>query len=107
MDVLGNRIILDNLDKLEVTIRDGVQQVMEDAATVGLQVLEDRAAVRTGFMKSRGYVEVTPGQIVLGDDADYSVFVELGTYKMDAQPFIVPGAVAAGDYLMKHLGGIL
>ncbi len=107
IDVIGNRVILDNLDKLSAVIQEAVHAKMEDAATVGLQVAENLAAVDTGFMKSRLDVEVTDTQIILTDDADYAVFVELGTSKMAAQPFLVPGAIAAGDDLMKNLSGIL
>jgi hypothetical protein len=74
---------------------------------VGLQVAEAAVPVDTGFLRSRLDVEVRDNQIILSDDADYAVFVELGTSKQTAQPFLVPGATAAGDYLMSNLSGIL
>jgi hypothetical protein len=107
MDIIGNRVILDNLDKLPAIIQAAAHQKMEDAATVGLQVAENVVPVDTGFLRSRLDVEVTDTQIILSDDADYAVFVELGTYKQAAQPFLVPGAQAAGDDLMRNLHGIL
>jgi hypothetical protein len=107
VDIIGNRVILDNLDKLPAIIQAAVHEKMEDAATVGLQVAEAVVPVDTGFLRSRLDVEVTEDQIILTDDADYAVFIELGTSKMAAQPFLVPGAIAAGDDLMANLHGIL
>jgi HK97 gp10 family phage protein len=107
VEVYGNRVILDNLDKLSEIIHAAVEMKMEDAATVGLQVAEDLVPVDTGFLRSRLDVEVRDDQIILTDDADYALFVELGTSKQSPQPFMMPGAVAAGDYLMQNLSGIL
>lgn len=106
-DVVGNRVILDNLDALDETIVAKVDDALEKAADVGLITAEDHAAVRTGFMRSRLFVEVRDHQIVLGDDAPYAGFVELGTYKMAPQPFLVPGALMAADELKKQLEGML
>jgi hypothetical protein len=112
MDIIGNRVILDNLDKLPEIIQAAAHQKMEDAATVGLQVAENVVAVDTGFLRSRLDVEVRDNQIILTDDADYALPVELGHHTASGsfvppQPYMIPGAQAAGDDLMKNLHGIL
>lgn len=107
IDVIGTRIILDNLDGLEATIKALVLEKMQEAAVVGEQVMKDNARVDTGEMRDSTYVEVREDQMVFGDDSPHAIFNELGTSKMSAAPFIVPGAVAAGDYLMSNLSGIL
>src|SRR5947207_13747484 len=96
-DVIGNRVILDNLDAVEETVKADVERAMEAAAVVGEQVAKSLARVDTGEMQSKVFTEVRDGQIILGDDSDHAVFNELGTSKMSAQPFLVPGALAAGD----------
>jgi HK97 gp10 family phage protein len=107
IEVIGTRAILEGLDNLEVIVRSAIRPVMQDAAAVGEQVMKANARVDTGEMRDATYVDVREDQIVFGDDSDHAIFNELGTSKMSAAPFIVPGAVAAGDYLMSNLSGIL
>lgn len=117
-DVIGNRVILDNLDGLEATVQARVQSAMESASEVGKQYLEDHTPVGSreyardgeehpGYLKSQNSVEVRDGQIVLSNDASYAPFVELGTHKMAAEPWLVPGAIATGEALKQNLEGIV
>lgn len=53
------------------------------------------APVRTGFLKANIHVEPVEkkkDQVIgtVKSDADYSSFVEFGTYKMSAEPFMRP-----------------
>jgi HK97 gp10 family phage protein len=107
IEVFGNRVILDNLDKLLPTTREAIAPVMQAAAAAGEQVMKANARVDTGEMRDSTYAEVREDQIVFGDDSDHAIYNELGTIHMSPQPFIVPGAVAGGDYLMSNLSGIL
>jgi HK97 gp10 family phage protein len=65
-----------------------------------------RAPVQTGFLRSSIHVEsVTAGkeaQIVVG--ADYGRFVEYGTYKMAARPFLIPALEADKQAFFDDLG---
>jgi hypothetical protein len=105
--VSGNRVIFENLDKFNAELQVRVQAKLEEGATYGLARAEERVRVRTGFLRSRLYVEVRDGQIILGDDASYAPFVELGTSKMKAQPYLVPSALEMGAWLMEQLKGIM
>ena len=111
--VSGSRVILDNLDALETTLLGKIQAAMHEAAVLGEQVMKANARVDTGEMRDATYAEVddalttTTPQIRLGDDSDHAIYNELGTVHMAAQPFIVPGAVAAGDYLKQNLQGLI
>ena len=112
MTITGNRAILDNMDALESTLQVDVQQKLEDAGTYGLQYAENICPVLTGFLRSRLYVEVQPGQVILGNDADYAAPVELGHHTrsgsyVPAQPFLVPAMVATGDWLKSELEGLI
>lgn len=106
-DVIGNRVILDNLDGLEAKVQAKVQVAMVQAAPVGVEVAKSLARVDTGRMRDGVFAEVRDGQIILGDDAPETIYNELGTHKMSAQPFLVPGALASGDALVKNLEGML
>lgn len=107
--VSGTRVILDNLDKLEVEVLAKVQAAMEVAAQVGEEVMKANARVRTGEMRNSTYAEVRDDQIVFGDDAPWAIFNELGFHHYGSgtwvapQPFIVPGALAGGDALKEQL----
>jgi HK97 gp10 family phage protein len=58
-------------------------------------------AVDTGALKESGWITYEEGLITVGygpgvsGDVDYAIYVELGTYKMAAQPFLVPAFVDA------------
>lgn len=54
------------------------------------------APVDTGRLKNSGFIEGARGQWVIGFSAPYAHFVEFGTSKMHAQPFLTP-AIAFFD----------
>lgn len=54
------------------------------------------APVRTGFLRSSIYGVVSDWVAVIGAEATYAMFVEMGTRRMMAQPFINP---AIQEYL--------
>lgn len=77
-----------------------LQKAVENALTAGILVAEDNAvqlaprAERFGgtLAQSIGHeVNVKEEKAILGATVDYAPYQELGTYKMDAQPFIRPG----------------
>lgn len=64
------------------------------------------APKRTGFMANNILVEpvkktATSVTGIVNAKADYSSFVEFGTYKMSAQPFIRPAVSAAQSLFIK------
>lgn len=65
-----------------------------------------RAPVETGFLRSSIHVEsVSTGKeanIVVG--ADYGLFVEYGTYKMAAQPYLNPALEADKQAFFDDMG---
>ncbi|WP_045136428.1 HK97-gp10 family putative phage morphogenesis protein [Lacticaseibacillus paracasei] len=84
--------------QLELT-HEGVVDVAAKAMETTLAKTQERAQsnapVRTGFLKSNIHVlpvEKKTDQVIgtVKSDADYSSFVEFGTYKMSAKPFMRP-----------------
>lgn len=49
--------------------------------------------VETGHLQASGFVDVEPGRARVGYDADYAAFVELGTGRAPAQPYLRPAAL--------------
>jgi HK97 gp10 family phage protein len=108
--------------KCQRAIDNTVDAIKDDA--------QGGAAVRTGFMASNIYSVHTDGgstygssgigptgdsylleevkpdndlQGIVGAAANYSIYVEMGTYKMGAQPFFTPAVYAAGSTLEAGL----
>jgi HK97 gp10 family phage protein len=46
--------------------------------------------VRTGYLKSTIYANISEWVAEIGAEATYSLFVELGTRRMQAQPYLYP-----------------
>lgn len=75
-------------------------EVVRRSTLAGAAIARDLAAVRTGFMKSQvthefhgdGRSGSMDGE--WGDEADYAKYVENGTSRMAAQPFVGPSLEA-------------
>lgn len=72
---------------------DGVTQCAEDFTGKAMAA----APVDTGTLRGSIHIESIEGggssvtaRVATGGEADYAVFVEMGTYKMGAQPFMAP-----------------
>ena len=50
----------------------------------------DETPVDTGNLKNANAYEANEDKMILGNPTEYAIFVELGTSKQDAQPFIRP-----------------
>jgi len=57
--------------------------------------------VRTGYLRSRNSYQISKNELYLQNDAPYAGFVEYGTYKMKAQPFMKPAATLYTSDLME------
>lgn len=60
----------------------GAQIILTDAI--------DNCPVDTGFLRSTAFMQVTGDDVEIGFNAEYASYVEFGTYKMAAQPFLRP-----------------
>lgn len=82
-------------------IQDGLEEVGVEMEATARQIVP----VRTGFLRSTIYHNVDPTNLSLeiGADADYAFFVEMGTRRMSAEPFIRPSFDAHQDQLLQAL----
>lgn len=71
----------------------GLQFTTQDLMA-GAQVIfdasQDLCPVDTGFLKASGSIRDTGDDVEIGYEAPYASFVEFGTYKMAAQPYLRP-----------------
>lgn len=84
-------------------VTDAVHKVITKAVVQGENGAKRRAAVDTGRMRSSitHNVERQGDEVVgqFGTNVEYSIYVELGTRNMAAQPFLRPalGDIKLGD----------
>lgn len=88
---------------------DAVQDAMQATAEAAKQAAQDRAPVDTGLLRSSVYADVDARggsgrrTLVIGADAPYAAYVELGTSRQQAQPFIRPAIDQEAPKLTERL----
>lgn len=101
--------------QLELT-HEGVVDVAAKAMETTIAKTQARAQsiapVRTGFLKSNIHVEPVEKKTdqVIGtvkSDADYSSFVENGTFKMAAEPFMRPAVTYGWSVFLRSEMNVL
>lgn len=85
-------------DKMKSELQDVIDKA---AATCEAEAKQD-CPVDTGNL--RGSIHTTKGDLedTVGTDVEYAPYVEYGTYKMGAQPYMQPGADAAMQKLNQY-----
>ena len=86
---------LRNFDRLAAAIRSRVlEQTVRAGATPILQRAQEKTPVRTGHLRrSEGIKSEVQGSravAFIGTDVDYAPYVEFGTSRMGAQPYLRP-----------------
>lgn len=80
------------LDALLAAWDTEIGHILDDTAAAILKDAQDKAPVKTGYMRDSGVVE--PGadrwSRVIHFTAPYSAFIELGTRRMSARAYLLP-----------------
>ena len=86
--------IIAGLSKLTAQLEQvGLAFTVEDlimGANVILDEAQANCPVDTGFLQASGFIQADGNDVQIGFEAPYASFVEFGTYKMAAQPFLRP-----------------
>ncbi len=91
-------IELEDLDELpdeqSQVLEEEIHNIVESAGDNMVSYAQGIVPVRTGNLMASIFSEVDPDDlsITLGATADYASFIEYGTVKMRAQPFLQPAA---------------
>jgi HK97 gp10 family phage protein len=108
------RVVLDTVTPKLVRAPNLLRQAIVDELETGGVEMEGDARtycpVRTGYLQSTIYHNVDPEKLALeiGATADYAPYVELGTRRMAAEPFIRPAFDAGEERLLQALAhGVL
>jgi HK97 gp10 family phage protein len=73
-------------------------------AQVILRHAKELCPVDTGFLRDSGYIENAGDDAVVTFDAHYASYVEFGTRKMDAQPFLRPAIDDNEEEIISAVG---
>lgn len=110
VNVTGNDAIIANLGSLNGAVKAGVQKAIENALQATYDGSQNDVPVLSGALKASGAITVgdLQGSVSYGDDTvDYAVFVEEGTSRMSAQPYLFPNFVSAVGQMQSDLQGIV
>ena len=84
-------------------VLDAVSNAIQALSVAGLEYMQQIVAVDTGKLRESCYAEIDISggtvRLVIGAGEPYAIYVELGTFKMEAQPYIRP----TFDYIIKIL----
>lgn len=89
-------------------VHNAIQLSLNQMGRIVLSNLQHETPVRTGMLKSNNRYEVKGSSVWIINQTPYAKFVEFGTYKMHANPFvrrsIAKSKKAIIDLIMKNLG---
>jgi HK97 gp10 family phage protein len=83
----------------------GIQNGLEGAGAEMEDTARQIVPVDTGFLQSTLYHRVDPAALTLeiGATADYAMYVEMGTRRMAAEPYLRPAFDAHQDQLYQAM----
>ena len=93
------------LRKLSADMHSVISNFLEETGQEMEGMSRGLVPVRTGYLQSTIYHKVDAGDLSmeLGATADYALWVEIGTRRMAAQPYIRPAFDAGQEKLLQAL----
>jgi HK97 gp10 family phage protein len=96
------------LDKIAANLDGSTDRALGSIAFQVEGEAKVRAPVDTGALRNSIHTEKKKaGLYWVADGVEYGIYQELGTYKMRAQPFMVPATEAVGRDVTKMFGDFL
>ncbi len=102
------RIAFNHLPKLTREMRPKAAAVVRETALNIERDAKERAPVRTGTLR-RSIHTVPTGELSaeVGPSVEYGTYVELGTRKMAARPYLIPAAEAERPKFLARMKEIV
>jgi len=108
MFILKGKITKNRFLQIKGAVRKGVVKVVNETAEEVLSIAQQLAPEDTGELRASGHLEPKNNneiqQVVF--DAPHARFVEFGTSKMGAQPFLRPAIASVKSRVNRRLGQI-
>lgn len=103
------QVVADNREQVLSALDSGIAAALEECGLTAEGYAKKKCPVDTGRLRASITHEVDGETALIGTNVEYAYFVEVGTSRMKAQPFLVPAATEHGStyssILKKHLGG--
>ena len=97
-DSIELRILSDAIPALLEQVPELVMQIVEKAASDIVNQAQQAAPVDTGALRASIGMEMTgPAEATVSVGVNYGAYVEYGTVKMAAQPYLTPAVEANRD----------
>ncbi|SRR6266487_174683 len=106
-EVVGLSEVLAKLDLTNAAIAAQANRAIQGAGIECQKLAKQACPVDTGRL--RNSILYHPGNLscTVDTNVSYGIFIELGTRRMAAQPFLTPAYQQAGQHLMDKLSNLL
>lgn len=99
----------DNREEFQNSLNKALAAALEEVGLVAEGYAKRACPVDTGRLRNSITHVVTDGEVYIGTNVEYGKYVEKGTSRQKAQPFLEPAATQHGStyraIVQKHLGG--
>jgi HK97 gp10 family phage protein len=94
-------------DEAAQALREGIAEALQNAGDAFVDSAQGAAPVDTGFLQDNIAITSTSDtEVVIESLAEYSLFVEEGTWKMTAQPYFFQALDSAQSELEAAMANI-
>ena len=97
------RVDTKKLDEIIAKLPGNRDKIIRAAASHILGEARMRAPIRTGALRNNSQVTDGRGSSTVEFNQEYAAYVELGTYKMAAQPYLTPAVEAEAKLLEQRI----
>lgn len=94
---LGTVKIIDNSAAVKTATADNIKRGLTEIALAWDKNVVGNVPVDTGYLRNSRKYEVEDKSVKVGFTAEYAPYVELGTYKQSAQPYLEPSVMNHKD----------
>lgn len=86
-------VIEDNTEEVSLAIRQAIRSALREIGERAVKYATDIVPVRTGNLRSSIAYDADDRQVIIGSDVTYASYVEEGTTRMKARPYLRPAIV--------------
>lgn len=95
---------INRLDELAGSLDATIETALDAGVVAAIAAADPRTPRDTGALVANKTISGGAGERTITWNQHYAAYVEMGTYKMAAQPFARPGADAALPVIEANLG---
>ena len=78
----------DNIDEVLQALEEKTRQSLEEVGQIAVNDARNNTPVRTGNLRNSMTYSIQDGEVIVGSDVDYAVYVEEGTSKQKGQHMV-------------------